>query len=605
MKEKKLTTKLLTVLSIFLIISSCSKKEESPNPIGNNYTNNPTVPENKYIPPAVTFTTTVSGFVQDINGNPIQNAVVSTGNKTFTTDENGAFELIDAPFTGDFCYIKAQKSDYFTASTTIHGQAGSSYTTQLIMTAQKGLQSFNAAEAKTITLPSGAKVDFPANAIKRLDGTPYTGKVFVATEHINPADPNFSLLIPGGDLRAFGAEGNEVQLFSYGMLNVEIRDASGSYLQLAEGKKATLTMPVPANMQSKAPAIIPLWYFDENKGIWIEEGEAKLQNGIYTGEVSHFTPWNCDWRGPRAFLKGILVDCEGEILPNTRVNVGQITISTNENGEWKCWVPAGIEIEIGSYNSSWRTNGSIIIKAPILTEGQEYNIGKVSTKCQAKVKAKIKDCDNNPFNGYAILKVNTNEIRVQIKNGNFNIEIFQNMGENASLAFFQPQKGQLTFTDIVLPVSENKLDLGDITACPPKTVTPELSFDYDAGNGKVSVAFDDIKNAEATYYKNQDILRINFVNGIQQANYKSFSLEIMSPKLGNVSSTLDSGVNIFLSQDGSFTDENKMNFNLQKYESEGGEISGVFSGQMQLYDGTVKSAAITNGKFKVLRLPNK
>ncbi len=605
MKVKKLISKSLSVLSILLIISSCSKKEESPNPVGNNYTNNPTVPENKYTPPPVSFSTTVSGFVQDLNGDPVQNALVSTGSKTFTTDENGAFELVDAPFTGDFCYIKAQKSGFFTASTTVHGKAGTDYTTQLVMVPQNNIQSFKATEAKTITLPSGAKVDFPASAIKKLDGTPYTGQVNVAVKHIDPSDPDFSLIIPGGDLRAFSAEGNEVQLYSYGMLNVELRDDAGNYLQLADGKTATLSMPVPTDMQNTALETISLWYFDENKGIWIEEGEAKLKNGEYIGTVSHFTPWNCDWQGPRAFIKGILTDCEGEILGNVSVRIGQITLNTNENGEWECWVPAGIDIEIMQYNFDWRKKGEVIITAPKLTEGQTYDVGKISIKCVTTIMATISDCDDKPFKGYVILKVGSGEIRTYTTNGIFKQLLYANENEKAELFFHNPSAGQLSKMDITTPKSEKKLNLGKIKACPPTSVTPKFSFDYDDGSGIKSVSFDDITMAQGTYYSSADFLQLSYQAKDNQNVVQTANFTIWSPKLGTIPPNGDSTLYMQTSVNEVFYDDG-ITIKIDKYDGQGGEISGTFSGNMTKYTNQVpKSVAITNGKFTVLRLPNR
>ncbi len=41
-------------------------------------------------------------------------------------------------------------------------------------------------------------------------------------------------------------------------------------------KTATLTFPIPVELQAQAPATIPL-YFDEVKGLWKEEGSAKKE----------------------------------------------------------------------------------------------------------------------------------------------------------------------------------------------------------------------------------------------------------------------------------------------------------------------------------------
>ena len=35
-----------------------------------------------------------------------------------------------------------------------------------------------------------------------------------------------------------------------------------------------------------------LWYFDEDAGLWKEEGSATLSGNVYTANVSHLSYWN-------------------------------------------------------------------------------------------------------------------------------------------------------------------------------------------------------------------------------------------------------------------------------------------------------------------------
>ncbi len=57
------------------------------------------------------------------------------------------------------------------------------------------------------------------------------------------------------------------------MAAVELTGTSGELLQIATGKKATLTLSIPSSLAASAPATIPLWFFDEAKGLWKEEAE--------------------------------------------------------------------------------------------------------------------------------------------------------------------------------------------------------------------------------------------------------------------------------------------------------------------------------------------
>ena len=74
-------------------------------------------------------------------------------------------------------------------------------------------------------------------------------------------------------------------LRTFGMAAIEIEDELGNKLQLRIGKEATLTFVIPTNIQSSAPNLIPLWYFDTEIGIWREEGQATKVNNTYVGKT--------------------------------------------------------------------------------------------------------------------------------------------------------------------------------------------------------------------------------------------------------------------------------------------------------------------------------
>lgn len=606
MKLQK-TYAIILGLLLILFISNC-KKQESPDPYGNKpQTNNPNTPANPYTPPAKTFSAPVAGYVVDENNNPVPNAIVSAGGKTFISDANGAFEFSSADFTGDFCYIKAVKKGYFTASNTVHGTSGDKFLTRLVMVEQKNMQTFTAAQGKNINVGNNAAISFPPNAIKTLNGKAYTGNVNVAAVHLNPEAANFSKLIPGGDLRGYSAEGTDVQLISYGMLNVELYDDAGNLLQLADGQKATLSFDVPPTMAASAPATIPLWYFDENKGVWIEEGEAKLQNGKYTGAVSHFTPWNIDWKGPRAYIKGKIKDCDGDAILGVTILAENQPAEISYDGSFNRWFPAGIEVNIYLLETESNKKTSLNIKVPKLAEGQVFDLGMITVPCQAKIKGHITNCADMPLNGFATLKTPSQTYRGVVNNGNIVIMGEAN-GEKGQLLVFSPSTGQLFSRDINLPSAAKTTDIGSIVACPSKTVTPVFSFDYNDGSTTKTITFTGITNAEANHNTALDLITAFYNTG--GSSPSSASIGIWQPKKGPVPQNRLDSLQISIPGEGKmFIGNGGLTAEILKYEGQLGEFSGTFSGTMLLYDNTKTPpygpVTITNGKFAVLRMLDK
>ncbi len=87
------------------------------------------------------------------------------------------------------------------------------------------------------------------------------------------------------------------------------------------GKTAELTFPIPASLQSSAPATIDLWHFDEATARWKQEGTATKTGANYIAQVSHFSFWNCDAPFPLIDLCMTLVNGDGQPLNNVQVRI--------------------------------------------------------------------------------------------------------------------------------------------------------------------------------------------------------------------------------------------------------------------------------------------
>jgi len=132
-------------------------------------------------------------------------------------------------------------------------------------------------------------------------------------------DDNFYGTFPG-QFAGITEGGEEFPLVSYGFMAVEMTGANKAPLSLADGTTAELNISISADKIDKAPATIPMWYFDETDGQWHEEGEATLDGNTYTAEVEHFTTWN--WDVPVTdicSITGFVVDDQGNPVADARV----------------------------------------------------------------------------------------------------------------------------------------------------------------------------------------------------------------------------------------------------------------------------------------------
>lgn len=308
MKKILITCCILTTLIASLLLS-CVKKDLS---IENINTNN-SIPFDA----GTKITTAVAGRIIDENDKPLSNVSISIGSTTVTTDVFGSFFIPQANLNKNVGLISASKTGYFSGSRTIYAKPKTvnNVIIQLIKKTNSG--NFSAASGGSIAVKNGGTILFPTNAITK-NGNSYTGNVNVFAYYLDPSTKDAYQKMPGS-LRGITTTNSEQQLTSYGMMAVELTDDNGNALQIATGKLATLTMPIPASNLTTAPATIPLWYFDEQLGMWKEQGSASKVGSNYVGDVSHFTWWNCDQGGGPITYTIKFVDQNGNPLSNQHV----------------------------------------------------------------------------------------------------------------------------------------------------------------------------------------------------------------------------------------------------------------------------------------------
>ena len=289
------------------------------------------VPETPAVVTPIDFTTkvnsNVSGFVTNENNLPVLGATVKVGSVTTTTNRFGFFEVKNVQVVKTAATVTVVNSGYFNGIKTYMAEDGKSAFFRIKLLPKTSVGTIASASGGTAT-SNGVKVSLPANAVvNAATNVAYTGNIAVAIKFINPTSTEINNIMPG-DLRGIDGNSNLKLLTSYGMAAVELTGSAGELLQIATGKKATLTMPIPASILASSPASIPLWYFDEAKGLWKEEGSATKTGSEYIGDVSHFSFWNCDLPNAIVPLSFTVVNSSGSPLNNGYVEITPTSIGS-------------------------------------------------------------------------------------------------------------------------------------------------------------------------------------------------------------------------------------------------------------------------------------
>ncbi len=271
----------------------------------------------------------------DVN---IPKATVSMSGITEYTDNRGQATIIRKDARYD-AVLSIEAPGYISQSITVDGVQSDDVVKRSVSAKLKAKNPVQVVEdislANKVTLKDGSVfVDFTPNSFVTTDGSPATGKADVTITAWDPTNPQ-DMAAFLGDGVAQTLQGDIVQLVSYGAMTVEFSQ-NGKKLQLADGKKATISMPLAFDKHYDGKAVkagdtIPMWYFSEEKGLWVEEGQGQVITNaqgdlLLTADVAHFTTWNWDMKFDNP--ASIFVKCE---LPNGTATMCDVSASITYN----------------------------------------------------------------------------------------------------------------------------------------------------------------------------------------------------------------------------------------------------------------------------------
>ncbi len=329
----------MVALGASLILAACGGDGSNPPP-----------------PPPASSVGAVSGTVSSaVDSSPIAGAIVSNGAARATTGADGTFSLADVAVSPrTVVRISATGFGEGLQVTSVVADTTSTIAAQLYPVGASTTAS--AATAINLTVPgSPASVSLPANGLVRADGTPATGNVTVA---LTPVDPALDVNSMPGEYRVATSPTTTGLMESWGAINVTLQDEAGERLNLGAGKTATIRIPV-ATRNPVIPATIPLFYFNEEIGLWEEEGSATLAgtapDQYYEGTVTHFSYWNADMLMDTVFVNGCVAD-EGTGMPaaNAVVTIDGINYSNASSAR------SGTD---GKFRIPMKKNGTGILSA--------------------------------------------------------------------------------------------------------------------------------------------------------------------------------------------------------------------------------------------------
>ena len=407
---------------------------------------------------------TLTGLIVDENQQPIPEATIEIVGNTATTDALGFFRIPEAAMSENGGLIKVTKEGYIDGYKFGFMEANQTTIIKVQLVQNQVIGEVNSDTGGLIEIASGATLMLPPSAVALESGEAYTGQIRVQAHYYNPqGGENLAETMPG-DLRGIDSTGSTVQLLTYGMVSIDLLGENGQELQLKEGFTATLSFPLAS---SEAPDEIPMWFLDEETGMWREEGFAIRNGDFYVGEVSHFSFWNCDFPGRQARISGRLITSDGTPIPGLLISISNKDLNiggtgyTNENGMFTGFVPAGISLSLSILDCTDNSFDLGILSADTFLGDLTLSDDNVF-----RISGQILDCDFNPNpNGFLIVRSeNKSVLFPPSEDGQFDVFITDCEASELTLVALDFESGASSNT-ITIQSQNNQYSFEPIDVC--------------------------------------------------------------------------------------------------------------------------------------------
>lgn len=524
----------------------------------------------------------IAGRILDDNKQPVSGAVVTAGSLTATSDVNGNFRISNVSLDKNAGFIKVEKDGFFQGSRTIVVNANAINNISIELIKRKVSGTVSGSTGGNITVEGGGNIVFTGNSFVNKTGNgAYAGTVSVSTFFLNPTASNFNSIMPGA-LRGITASNEETGLQSFGMMAVELTGAGGEKLQLASGKTATLTFPIPSALLGQAPNTIPLWSFNDTTGLWKEEGSATKQGSNYVGTVSHFSFWNCDYPYGVVNFQAMVKDQNANAFANALVSMQESTDQytsygsgyTDSTGYVGGLIPKGKALQLKIYNRC----GAVVFTKDIGPFTAKADLGTLTVTNtppgSVTFSGTAKNCTaGSVTNGYVEVYIDGLYNRTAINNGNWSITIARcnNITPTTASVIAYDLGSNQGGTSTNVQVTSATVNAGALSAC-GTSLSQFLNYTLDGGTAKTYTVPPD----SLTAYKSNNSYSIYAMRTSSGARDNA-SLSFTATGTGSVPLT---GLNIY--EGNKYYDRSgSITVNITEFTAgSGGFIAGNFTGNV-------------------------
>ncbi len=538
----------------------------------------------------------LTGFVTDEAGEPVEGANVRMGNLTTITDTYGHFFFKDVTLNARGTFVQVEKAGYFKGSRRFFAIEDAENRVTIELMAKVFEHAFDAQSGGLVEMNGGATVNFSPGSIANADGTPYTGNVRVAAKWLDPTDLNTLNRMPG-NLQGVDILSQEVALRTAGMMVVELESDAGAALNILDGETAEISMPFPEafDQLGAVPDEIAHWSFNEEYGMWVEEGVSYKQGNSYVGQVSHFSYWNHDFKDPLIEFTATFVDVNGTPLENYLVVISQPGTwlsgsgHTCDRGIVNGLIPQNYELLLEVYGIC----GEVLYSQDIGPYPNDVNLGTItvpnSSLNPTTIEGELVDCFGDPVqNGIATFQFDGKTIYEYTNGDPFSV-LISSCDATTDISVFGIDLDALLESDPVTVSVGGIQNVGQISVC-DQQVQNYIRIDVD-GEERIytpaSIFPDSIGSTGISFY--------------DQTNQSNIYLSFLGNDVGDFGGGNGNFIEVISDGNWSFSGGFFDTFNVTEFGDIGEPIIGNFSGTLNNGATQPPVSSSVSGDFHIIR----
>jgi hypothetical protein len=430
MKTKKFT--IISVLIALVMLTACNPKQE-------------------------TKTLTFSGVVTDNNNYPLEGVKVSIEDYQFVTGETGSFLFDELEFVNENAMIYLEKDNYFSNSLYISNPEEINQIQVALVPLGKTDDDFGAgaqisvSNGGEVTVGDGSSVFLPPGSVSSADAN-----INANFSHIPSNDYSFGLLAPGENLKGINQDGEEIMLYAYSLMFIELSDAKGKINLKTE---ASIKIAIDEQDIGFMPDEMEMYSYNTETGLWQFESFAANQGDHYLAHTSHFSSWITGISvNQTAIVKGRVIDRSGRPIKGQIVRVFQTKAITDNDGYYKTEVPANHTFVVGMNYKGFE----IRLDAGPLANN-EVHVLDLSVPPMTMISGVITGCDGQNISGQANLTWGEPEFSNQYtKDGNFELSI-PSAVKKSTLTISVGDS--IVKQEILNPDKKTEINVGNISLC--------------------------------------------------------------------------------------------------------------------------------------------